>query len=425
VLEVVGETLEPGAVIANAYRLEHVLGRGGMGVVWAARELSGGRAVALKFLLAGPSADRKTHERFLREARAAMAISHPHIARVEAIVETDTGVPFMVMELLEGEPMRHFLRRRGTLNAFETAELLLPVVDAVAAAHAARIVHRDLKPENVFLVGGRDVRVLDFGIAKRLPKHDETASASLTSTGAFLGTPVYMAPEQIFGDEDIDARVDVWALGIIIYECLVGRRPTEGDGFGQIIKRITTDTLVPLERARAGLPKSLTRIVSRMLAKRRGDRPPLSEVREVLASIVSAGETATLPDEPPAVTLRLPPGATPPSPTATTQALPPLTPRGPTPTPPSPRVVTPASYGSAQSATPTPAPKEKEKTKIFPFAVAVVVTIIATSAFIELGYQFYVYMNTPIKQPKPAVSIRPIKIDFDAGTGGTSTRRGE
>ena len=291
VLEILGDTLEAGAVVAKAYRLERVLGEGGMGVVWAAVEIATGRAVALKFLRAEREADPKNQQRLLREARAAMGVAHPNIARVEAVLETDAGVPFMVMELLQGESLRALLTRRGMLGAPECARIMVQVVDAVAAAHASGVVHRDLKPENIFLVNQTDVRVLDFGIAKRIASAEgEAQSASLTSAGMLLGTPLYMAPEQIFGDEDIDARADVWSLGIILYECLAARRPTDGDGFGPIIKRITTGELEPLERARPGLPGRIPRLVGRMLSRKKEERPELEEIREVLASVAVMGD---------------------------------------------------------------------------------------------------------------------------------------
>jgi hypothetical protein len=299
VLEILGEPLEAGSVIAGAYRLERVVGEGGMGVVWAAREIATGRAVALKFLREGHETDVRNQERVLREARATMAISHANIAKIEAVLETDAGVPFLVMELLEGESLRDLLRRRGSLTPIECARILLPVVDAVLAAHASHIVHRDLKPENVFIADGDRVRVLDFGIAKQLPKTGEAEAASLTTAGALIGTPIYMAPEQVFGDDDIDGSADVWSLGIIVYECLAAKRPTDGDGFGPVIKRITTETLEPLEQARAGLPRRITGVVGRMLMRDRAKRPPLVEVRAILASILEAGEGAVPSERPP------------------------------------------------------------------------------------------------------------------------------
>jgi serine/threonine-protein kinase len=327
VLEVVADTLETGGVVAGAYRLERELGRGGMGVVWSAREIASGRAVALKFLLGGAEADAKDRERFLREARAAMSVVHPNVARVGAVLETDVGTPFLVMELLDGESLRAVLRKKRTLDPTACARLFLPIVDGVAAAHARGIVHRDLKPENVFVERTGEVRVLDFGIAKQLAPAGETNATSLTSTGALVGTPVYMAPEQLFA-EPIDPRADVWALGVVLYECLAGKRPTEGDGIGPILKRITSEPLVPLARAAPAVPPTLARIVDRMLLRERADRATLAEVRAVLARI-AAGEDD---DEPPR-TVPMPgeptiadrgPSLTRPTPAPTTPLAPPI-----------------------------------------------------------------------------------------------------
>jgi serine/threonine-protein kinase len=283
----------PGAVIACQYRLERQLGEGGMGVVWAAQDIASKRRVALKFLRDVTGSDARAQERFVREARAAMTIAHPNVARVEAALETEAGAPFIVMELLEGESLRDRLRRLHVLGLGECARIVVSVVDAVGAAHEKRIVHRDLKPENVFVLANGDVRVLDFGIAKQLPREvDGTASQSLTTTGSLLGTPLYMAPEQLFGD-DVDVRADVWALGIMIYECLTGSPPTAGDGFGPVIKRITTEPLVPLAEARPGLPTSIALLVDRMLSRDRAMRPPLAEVRAAFAA------ATTITDAPP------------------------------------------------------------------------------------------------------------------------------
>ena len=344
-LEVLAERLEPGLVLASSYRLERVVGEGGMGVVWAARETASGREVALKFLRDGREADSKNRERFIREARAAMTIAHPNVAKVDAVLETDVGTPFIVMELLRGESLRELLVRRRALPPIDTARILLPVVDAVEAAHTNRIVHRDLKPENVFLVEGRHVRVLDFGIAKRIAGAGDTMGAStatnLTSTGAILGTPLYMAPEQVFGDDDIDGRADVWALGIMLYECLSGRRPTDADGFGQIVKRITTDPLEPLDRTAPEVPKIVSRLVMRMLSRDRAGRPPLAEVRAVLQRVLSG---APLDDLSPS-----------------TQKLPPIRP----------------AYPPPNAPTPFASPAPKSTVPVAPIVAAIVVVLVA------------------------------------------------
>ena len=256
-----------------------------MGVVWAAVEVASGEARALKFLK--DDEDPKAHARLLREARAASEIRHPNVARVLEVGELEDGQPFLVMDLLDGETLAARLAREGALPLAEIARLFGQVIDAVEAAHARRIVHRDLKPDNVFLVAGAgacDVRVLDFGIAKDVAR-DADGSTSLTATGAMIGTPHYMAPEQIFGDSDVDARADVWALGVMLYECAAGKRPTTGSGVGQVLKIIATDAIAPLDAVAPGAPRELTAILSRMLARDRDARPTLAQLRTVLEGL--------------------------------------------------------------------------------------------------------------------------------------------
>ncbi|HEU4533914.1 MAG TPA: serine/threonine-protein kinase, partial [Polyangiaceae bacterium] len=219
----------PGEVVGGRYRLERLLGSGGMGAVWAATHLVTRRAVALKMLRALDGARPEERRRLLREAQAASAVEHPNVVRVLDAFEAD-GAPALVMDLLTGESLAQRLAREGRLSLGEAAVVLRPVVAAVAAAHRAGVVHRDLKPANVFLAagsgGGPDVRVLDFGVAKLLERPGGDAhSGSLTRTGEVVGTPFYMSPEQFYGEPDVDPRADVWALGVVLYECLAGRRP--------------------------------------------------------------------------------------------------------------------------------------------------------------------------------------------------------
>ena len=298
-LEIVEEAATAGELLGGRYRLVRRIGEGGMGVVWEATEVGTDRVVAVKMLHARRAEDPLAQERFLREARAVMDITHPNVIRVEAVLETDAGSPFLVMELLKGESLRALLSRRGSLATTEIARLLGPVVDAVIAAHERGIVHRDLKPENVFLTPSGDVKVLDFGIAKRFRDDEgDVRSRSLTSTGAIVGTPHYMAPEQVF-DDSIDGRADIWALGVVLYECASGVRPTDGAGFGQVLKRITTDTLVPLAESRPGVPRAYADMVDRMLSRAREERPTLSELRAMLDIQKKAPEALTLSERTP------------------------------------------------------------------------------------------------------------------------------
>jgi serine/threonine protein kinase len=277
-----------GEIVAKRYRLERELGRGGMGVVWAATHMVTRRRVAMKFLR-GP-ADMRTdlRRRFLREARAAGAIDHPNVVAVTDVFELEDETPVIVMELLDGETLRERLVRVERLPLGQAAGILLQVIGAVGSGHVLGVVHRDLKPENIFLARtatGEIVKVLDFGIAKLLAGDaDDGDTDSLTGTGSMLGTPSYMAPEQTLGERNIDHRADIWALGVILYECLAGVRPVRGAGIGQVVFALATEGVQPLDRLLPDLPQEVTTIVMRMLSRDRHDRPQdLLQVREVLS----------------------------------------------------------------------------------------------------------------------------------------------
>ena len=226
-----------GQQVAN-YRLVRELGRGGMGEVWLAEHVAIASRVAIKLIAADD--DDHARDRFLREAKAAASVRHPGIVAVSDFGTLEHGGAYLVMELLEGESLAQRLAR-GPLGEPATLELALQVADALAAAHAAGIVHRDLKPANVFLVrdiavrGGTRARLLDFGIAKPTLSHGDI---SLTASDAIIGTPMYMAPEQCasrFGP--VDARSDLYALGIVIYEMIAGKPPFAGPTLGDLIEQ--------------------------------------------------------------------------------------------------------------------------------------------------------------------------------------------
>ncbi len=283
-------SFEPGEVVAERYRLDRKIGEGGMGVVWAATHTVSQRKVALKFL---KSENEDRARRLLREARISGHLSHPNIVEVLDAFSAK-GATVLVMELLDGETVEAHLARKGVLTEAEAITLLTPVLDALSSAHRAGIVHRDLKPANIFLAGPEArVKVLDFGIAKMGRGEDLSASASLTQTGSLVGTPHYMAPEQVFGDPDVDARADVWALGVILFECVSGQRPFEAESFGQIIKQVTMGSPRPLP---ASVSPELRALVERMLARDRGDRPrDAAEVRQALAFPAPTEAARTVP----------------------------------------------------------------------------------------------------------------------------------
>jgi eukaryotic-like serine/threonine-protein kinase len=271
--------LAEGVLIAGRYRLEKHLGEGGMGSVWAATHTVTRRSVAMKFLKDSVRHRKDLRERFLREAAAASALKHPNVVEIIDVFDFEESSPVLVMERLQGETLGAKLQRDERLSMEETAALLVPVVSAVGAAHELGIVHRDLKPENLFLVQAGAtpiVKVLDFGIAKLSAERyvQDGPSAMLTESGSLLGTPCYMAPEQASGDQPVDHRADIWSLGVILYECLSGSRPIEGDSLPQVVARLMSAGIMPLERIAPELPPEVTGLVKRMLSREVGRRTP-------------------------------------------------------------------------------------------------------------------------------------------------------
>jgi serine/threonine protein kinase len=263
----VGETDDPkpGDLVAERFRLERWLGAGGMGTVWAATNLFTRREVALKFLIAARQSEPGARARLLREARAACRVRHPNVVAVHDLLDLD-GAPVLVMDLLEGETLGERLRREGRLSPSQVVHVAREILAALESAHESGIVHRDLKPDNVFLsetAGEPEVKLLDFGIAK-LTRQDDVRGLS-TETGTLLGTPHYMAPEQAFGELRIDGRADLWALGVVMYECLSGSRPLDGANVGQVLKKLAKAEIAPLGPE---VPRDLARFVERLLCDR-------------------------------------------------------------------------------------------------------------------------------------------------------------
>ncbi len=253
----------PGETLAGKYRVERVLGEGGMGIVVRARHIDLDERVAIKFLLRQPAEEMV--ERFLREARAAAKVKSEHVCRVFDFGRLDTGEPYIVMEHLEGIDLGRKLRAEGRQRIEDVVGWIVQVCDAMAEAHALGIVHRDLKPANVFLAtrpdGAVSAKLLDFGISK-LPSHE------ITRTAEQLGSPAYMSPEQIESSRDVDARSDVWSLGAMLYELLSGRPPFTADSLLQLSVQIREREPAPIE----GIPEDLSRAVMKCLAKRRSAR---------------------------------------------------------------------------------------------------------------------------------------------------------
>ena len=268
-LRVTEGALDPGTVLLGKYRIESVLGRGGMGVVLRVTHLDLGESLAIKVLSPEGEANPELIARFLREARAVVRLRGEHVAKVTDVGVLPHGRPFMVMEYLRGVDLADELKRRRHLAPGEAVDYLLQVCEALAEAHAHGIVHRDIKPANLFLTTRPDgtplVKVLDFGISKA----PVSASEPVTKTDIVMGTAGYMSPEQMKAAKDVDGRSDIWALGVVLYECLCGRRPFEGGSFSAVVVKASTEPPAPMD-GRA--PRALQQIVMRCLEKDRGAR---------------------------------------------------------------------------------------------------------------------------------------------------------
>ena len=266
-----------GEVVGEKYLVERILGVGGMGIVVAARHLQLETKVAIKFLLPAMMEHEEMVSRFAREARAAVRITSEHVARVLDVGTLPNGAPYMVMEFLEGGDLGAWLRERGPLPIEVAVDFVLQACVAVAEAHSLGIVHRDLKPSNLFCIRRADgqlmVKVLDFGISKVTAVSASLGpSFSATQTSAVMGSPLYMSPEQMTSAKDVDARTDVWALGIILHELLAGHAPFQGDTLPEMCIRIATRPPETLRSARPEAPADLESIILKCLEKNRDDR---------------------------------------------------------------------------------------------------------------------------------------------------------
>ncbi|WP_437579310.1 serine/threonine-protein kinase [Sorangium sp. So ce887] len=259
-----------GDVLAGKYRVEQVVGAGAMGTIVAAWHIELDQRVAMKFLHAPGVEGGDPAERFRREARALARIKSEHVARVLDVGSLQDGMPYMVMEFLDGNNLSEEIRGRGPLPVVEAVAYILQAIEVMAEAHAAGIVHRDLKPANLFLArrpdGGRILKVLDFGISKSLlgGSRDELA---LTKTASLLGSPLYMSPEQVRCAKDVDARTDIWALGVIVYEMLTGRTPYNGDSVPQLFASLLHEVPPTMAQLRPDIPRELDTVVMHCLAK--------------------------------------------------------------------------------------------------------------------------------------------------------------
>jgi eukaryotic-like serine/threonine-protein kinase len=284
--------LDVGSIVDRRYRLKREIARGGAGAVFEAEHLYTSRTVAIKLLIAEHADATESRTRLLLEARALSAARHPGIVQGLDAGETEDGTPYLVMELLEGRTLEGILAVRRRVNVADAIYIGMQLCDALATAHEHDIFHRDIKPSNIFISrndAGREVaKIFDFGIA-RLQQHDH----KLTQRGAVLGTPEYMAPEQLLASDQVDGRCDTYALGITLYEALAGVVPFEGN-FGEVLLKVSTGALPSLTKRCPEVPPDLEKVIAKALARDPEDRyESMREFAEALSQITS-GETTSL-----------------------------------------------------------------------------------------------------------------------------------
>lgn len=289
--------IQPGDMIAGKYRVDRILGQGGMGVVVAATHVELREVRALKFLLASTLADKDGVERFRREARAVLKLKSEHVARLLDVGKLDNGAPYMVMEYLRGSDLGEAIKQHGALPLENAILYVAQAMDAVAEAHAKGIIHRDLKPANLFLTtlpsGMPCVKVLDFGISK-LAK-ESTEDVDMTKTHTVLGSPHYMSPEQMRASRDVDERTDIWSLGVILYQLSTGKLPFRGRSSTDIIANMFSMRPEPPSRIVPTLPGAFDEIVMKCLRLDPGDRfASITELAKALAPLAPPSASFTL-----------------------------------------------------------------------------------------------------------------------------------
>jgi serine/threonine-protein kinase len=278
-------------VLAGKYRIERVLGAGGMGVVAAAYHLQLDQRIAIKFLLPEALNNPEAVARFSREARAAVKIRSEHVARVTDVGTLESGAPYMVMEFLEGIDLSEWVRLHGPLPIAQAAEFIVQACEAIAEAHSLGIIHRDLKPANLFVIrradGTDSVKVLDFGISKLTNAASSGPDIAMTRTHTMMGSPLYMSPEQMASSRDVDAATDIWAIGATLFELLTGRAPFIADSIPQLCAMILQEPAPALRQFRPDAPEALQTVVARCLEKDRSRR--YTNVAQLAHDLVAFG----------------------------------------------------------------------------------------------------------------------------------------
>ena len=295
-----------GDIIAGKFQVERILGEGGMGYVVAARHLQLGQTVALKFMREEVLSN-EYKSRFLREARNTVRLKSKHVSRVLDVGALEGGSPYMVMEYLEGTDLSELLQKRGPFPVPEACDYIIQACEAIAEAHGHGIVHRDLKPANLFLTRGSGgepvVKVLDFGVSKvlELGLDDDSDSGGrshpdsvVTKATDLLGSPSYMAPEQVISARDADSRSDVWSLGVILFRLISGKAPFTGNSLGDLIQNIMHGPMPNLRHFRPDIPEGLEDVVARCMERPRERRPDVIELARMLAPYAGPNATPSL-----------------------------------------------------------------------------------------------------------------------------------
>jgi serine/threonine-protein kinase len=282
-----------GTIVAEKYRIERVLGEGGMGIVVEARHIELEQRVALKFLRPAPGYSDAV-ARFRLEARALAKVRSEHVTRILDIGALENGTPYLVMEFLDGHDLAAELRDRPTLPAEEAVDYMLQAIEAIAEAHALGIVHRDLKPGNLFIAHRADrsklIKVLDFGVAKSLTTDNE-GDLGLTRGSMQIGSPLYMSPEQMRSAAAVDQRTDIWALGIILYRVLTGQFPFSSARFLELREAVENTSPLPVAALNADVPEALSNVVMRCLEKKPDQR--YASVDELARDLADFGPTSS------------------------------------------------------------------------------------------------------------------------------------
>ncbi len=295
-----GLPFEIGSLIAGKYRVDRVLGAGGMGVIFAGHHTALDQRVAIKILKPNAIDNAEFVTRFGREARAAARLKSEHVARVLDVGETEKGLPYMVMEYLSGKDLSRIVREKGPLAVQDACEYVLQACEALAEAHAAGIIHRDLKPANLFLTKGTDgtdlVKVLDFGISKIVsPSGDDGPSEGLTQTQAMIGSPHYMSPEQLKSARDVDSRTDIWSLGGVLFKLLTNQPAFEGSSTPELCVAILVGPLRSMREIRPDIPADLEAIVAKCLSKDANERfATVSDLARALSRFAPAGTRSSV-----------------------------------------------------------------------------------------------------------------------------------